>query len=219
MGDTTQFFKNNSAEFINAQDLKNKLQEIFNSFDEIGGIEIYTSSNTLRNTGEFLNMTWLESSKLRAESLKDLINGMSYSLGGCNDKHVINDSIIYMNYFGENGDGTSGPESPYERSANHIKYYQQQGIDAKFYDSQGQGNPYSNLDEYLKHNYVKIKIYGNVVTTDTNKVPNYKYLSMILKKSGIPHKVKQNDQPKKFKPKMSAPGKKGALSCPMFDRK
>lgn len=219
LGDTTQFFKNNSADFLNPDELKGKLQEIFNCFDEIGGIEIYTSSNTLRNKGAFLGLTWLESSKLRADALKNLINRMQYSLGGCNEKNTVNDSIIYINYFGQNGDGTSGPESPYERSDNHVKWYQEQGIDAKFYDSKGQGDPYQNLGDYEQHNYVKIKIYGNVVKTDTNQVPNFKYLAMTLKKSGIDHKIKENDTPKKFKPKMKPAGKGEAMSCPMFDRR
>lgn len=217
LGDTTQFFKNNSAEFLNPDELKGKLQEIFNCFDDITSVEIYTSSNTLRNKGSFNNLTWLESSQLRAEALSSLIIGMQYSLGGCNEKQTIANNILNLNYFGENGDGTSGPESPYERSSNHIKWYQEQGIDAKFYDSQGKGDPYTNLDDYEKHNYVKIKIFGNVVKTETEKVPNFKYLSMVLKNSGIPSTNPKPDAPKN-KHKPPKPPKHGALACPVIHR-
>ena len=87
-------FKNNSSEIINENELKDNFKKTFDGFYQIDKITIESSSNTLRNTGDFEGLTWLQGSTQRAEAIKKLISNLNYSLGGNNPEKTINSNII-----------------------------------------------------------------------------------------------------------------------------
>lgn len=202
-------FKANSSEFQNPDQVRMELQKIFNGFDEIRRITIVASSSTLRNTGEAEGKTWKQLSSERADALSNIIIGMSYNLGGLgvNESHTINQQMIKIDVDGENGDGTSGPKSPYEVNPQVVSFYQQKGIDPSLWKSAATDEPYSNKEDYAKHQYVKIIITGNVVENNTDQIVNYRYLIMNEKKHDYKvHKAKQQD---------NRIGKKSVIPCPI----
>lgn len=202
-------FGPNSTQIQNVDHTREELQKIFNSFDDIQLITIVASSSTLRNTGEAEGKTWKELTTERAESLANIIDGMSYDLGGegVNPTHTINRSIIRIDTDGENGDGTSGPKSPYEVNPQTVAFYQEKGLDPSLWKSNATAEPYSNKDEYAKHQYVKIVITGNVVEDNTDQIVNYRYLVMNEKKENFKiHKAKQQNK---------SIDKKGVIPCPI----
>lgn len=202
-------FSPNSSVLENIDQTKAELQKIFNSFDEIRTITIVASSSTLRNTGEAEGKTWKQLATERAEALSEVINGMSYDLGGegVNPTHTINQNMISLDVDGENGDGTSGPKSPYEVNPQTVAYYQEQGIDPSLWKSAATQEPYANKNDYRKHQYVKVVITGNVIEDNTDQIVNYRYLVMNEKKENYKvHKAKQQD---------NRVNKKGVIPCPI----
>lgn len=206
-------FKNNSSYIINSNELKNDLNDIFNGFYEITDILIQTSSNTLRNTGDFEGLTWLQGSTLRGESLRDLIGGMEYHLGGENPSKSINTNIIKIDPTGENGDGTSGPKSPFETEDKYIESYKQRGVPEKMWKSNGKDNPYDKLELYLQHNYVKVIINGIAIDENDSEVRSYQYLQMVENKTPFKLKITTPDW-NIFKSKPKTPRSRvGAYPC------
>lgn len=116
------------------------IEELKKSFDAIqdlieadiksGGmlikkIDILSSASRLRNTGDE-KLSWLELGKKRSETIALAIGARAKSIEGANDEKI--DLIrkkIFLDYFGSNGDGTSGPDplSPYKRG-----YYKPDGV-------------------------------------------------------------------------------------------
>lgn len=208
-------FENNSAKIKNLNQVKEDLKKIFNGYYEIDEIMIKTSSNTLRNTGDFENMTWEESSLMRANNIKKLIKNIEYSLGCDNPVKKIDESKILVDASGENGDGTSGPKSPYEVENKYIQYYKSKNIDEKYWKSNAKKSPLDNIKDYEKFNYVKIYINGVVLEQNESVYRNFKYLQMLEIDSGkkISKKIRL---PKLFgggKPKQYDGGKVGAKKC------
>jgi len=182
----TQGFAVNSAKLVNPGAMKKQILDSLNTFVKIDSIVIVASSSSLRNTGEFEGLTWLESSQQRADSVKQLLVGATYDVGGQgkNTQHTVTDNIVKVNVQGENGDGTSGPPSPYETDPGMVQNYKERGIDPKFWDSNGQGDPYTNKADYNQHQKVEIIIYGQMVETSTKEIINVKIATLREFKTG-----------------------------------
>jgi hypothetical protein len=198
----------NSSELLNPEQLKKEIQDTLNAFTNIENIKILASSSTLRNTGDAEGKTWKELSAERAGSLVEIVEGMTYDLGGCDEnetKRVERNAISY-DINGENGDGTSGPPSPYESNPEVVKYYEERGIDASLWDSAAEGVPYENKEDYAQHQYVKIIITGEIVETETEEIVNYQYLVM-KEVSGEKITIKKDNKTRKQGVKVQ--------SCPM----
>jgi len=189
-------FANNSSRIID-ENLKTSLQDSLNSFVKVDSIVIKASSSTLRNTGEAEGLTWKELSAKRADAVVQMLNGMSYNTGGCgaNPNNTIDSNIIKIDINGTNGDGTSGPPSPYEVNPSMVQSYKERGIDPKFWDSNATGEPLANKADYNQYQYVNVVIYGHVVETHTEQIINYKYVVIKAeKKGGIVKKTKEGNK-------------------------
>jgi hypothetical protein len=207
-------FKNNSAVILKNEELRDSLQKVLNCYYNVNEILIKTSSNTLRNTGDFENVTWEEGSLLRANNIKDIISKLEYSLGCENPTKKIDDSIIKIDASGENGDGTSGPKSPYEVEDKYIQYYKNNNIDEKYWKSNAKESPLSNISEYEKFNNVEIFINGLVLEENEYVYRNFKYLQMIQLDTG--KKTSKKTKLNLFgggKPNKYDGGKVGAIKC------
>lgn len=216
-------FQFNSAKLQNPEETESKFQEYLNGFNNIDKITIVASSSTLRNTGEMEDLTWKESSQLRVDAIKKILIGMEYDLGGCgaNESHTITEDMIDQNIEGTNGDGTSGPQSPFEIAQSVIDTYNNRGIDPKYWKSNAQEAPLFDVEEmrldqslinqYKPYQYVKVVISGEVVETATNEIVNYDYIKLVVGQNGgtikkDPNKGKQQGVklqkcPMKEKPK------------------
>lgn len=181
--DLEKNFKNNSSKIINENQLKENFKKTFDGFYEINKILIKSSSNTLRNTGDFEGLTWLQGSTQRGEAIKNLIENIEYSLGGNNPEKQISSNIIKIDATGENGDGTSGPKSPFESNEKYIKSYKDRNIPENLWKSNGKGEPYDNLEDYTKHNYVKVSIEGLAIDKNNKEIRSYEYFQMVEIKS------------------------------------
>lgn len=164
------YFENKSLKLNDADDLKTTITGIIENFQNISKIEIITSSNTLRNTGALEGLTWLEVSKNRGEIIRNLISSIN--------KPQLNNVSFTLDYYGENGDGTSGNKSPYEVDDEYIKSYKARGIDSSLWKSKSTSDKLENISEYNQFNSLIIKIYGVVCeSNDVDKI-TYKDLSM-----------------------------------------
>lgn len=88
-------------------------------------ISILASASRLRNTGDE-KLSWLELGKKRSETLAKAIGERIRSIDGSDEQDI--ESIrkrVFFDYFGSNGDGTSGPDplSPFKRG-----YYTPEGV-------------------------------------------------------------------------------------------
>lgn len=188
-------FEFNSAKLKNSEETKSLFKEYLKAFESIDNITIVASSSTLRNTGELEGHTWKKSSEMRVDAMKDILIGMEYNLEGCEGKtNTITEDLIQQNIDGTNGDGTSGPKSPFEVNKKVVQSYEERGIDPEFWDSNATEPPLvtvkelddnSNaLDVYKKYQYIKVVISGQVVETKTNEVLTLDYLKMKVKEDG-----------------------------------
>jgi len=189
-------FEFNSAKLGNPEQVQKEFQRYLNSFNTIDKITIVASSSTLRNTGDFENKTWKESSQERVDVIKNLLVGMEYNLGGCgaNESNTVTEDMIDQNINGQNGDGTSGEQSPFEVDQRMVDSYSTRGLDSALWKSASQEAPLFDLedlkldkslvDQYKKYQYVKVVISGDVVETDTNEIVNLDYLKLQAKKDG-----------------------------------
>lgn len=172
-------FKNNSSDILNEDELKENFKKTFSGFYQINKIIIESSSNTLRNTGNFEGLTWLQGSTQRGEAIKNIITNVKYSLGGNNPEKSIESNIVKIDATGENGDGTSGPKSPFESNEKYIKSYQDRNIPENLWKSNGKGQPYNKLEDYTKHNYVKVSIEGLAIDKNNKEIRSYEYFQMV----------------------------------------
>jgi len=181
-------FAKNSAVLSNPEQLKAELDSLIEGYTEIDSIVIETSSSTTRNTGPSEGMTWLELSTQRANAVAQILIGQNIDLGGegVNIVGKITPEMIHINAQGENGDGTSGPKSPYEVNPQYVQSYKERGIDPKFWQSAAKDAPYpeQELYKYNLHQKVNIKIYARVVKTETKDVPSYRYVFLNVKNLG-----------------------------------
>lgn len=182
----TENFGYNSTKMINPEAARKILVDSLNTFVKVDSIVIVAHSSTLRNTGELEGTTWLESSTMRAEAVKQMIVGITYDVGGQkkNPQFKITDAMVKLDVKGENGDGTSGPPSPYESDPAMIAKYKARGIDPKFWDSNAKGTPYADKEEYKQHQLVEIIIYGQMVETKTVDIVNIQIATLREFKKG-----------------------------------
>jgi hypothetical protein len=207
-------FESNSAELSDPTAMQKMLKDSLNTFMIVDEIIVEASSSTLRNTGGFENMTWKESSSERANSVSELLIGMKYDLGGegVNEQHTITSETIKLDINGTNGDGSSGPQSPYEVNPNTVQSYKERGIDAKFWDSASEKTPIANVGDgakeiaakYKEYQYVNIVIKGRMVITETTDIINYKYVKALVEKDGGDIKIERDG------------GKADISSCPVM---
>jgi hypothetical protein len=192
----THSFQKNSVKLVNPQQLKATLDSLVSHFTEIDSITINASSSTLRNKGEAEGMTWKQLSQTRADEVAQMLVNTNIDLGGegVNLVGKIAPDMIKINSNGTNGDGTSGPKSPYEVNPEYVKSYQDRGIDPKLWQSAAQEDalPETQLDQYDQYQYVTIIVHGRVVTTATDEVPSYKHIVLQVKKSGGKVETGQN---------------------------
>lgn len=181
-----EFFKFNSPQLSNPEQVKSFLQEQIAYFQSIDSITIQASSSTLRNTGEAEGMTWKQLSQARAEALSAQLNGLKIDLGGqgVNVTGVVSPQMMKVDVNGTNGDGTSGPKSPFEVNPQVVAAYQSRGVDAAFWQSAAKEAPLQNKAEYEKFQYANIIIHGQIVTTQTEDVPSYRYVVVGVAKAG-----------------------------------
>lgn len=182
------YFAFNSFKLQNPQAAQDYLKSLVAGYTEIDSIQIISSSSTLRNKHDAENMTWKELSQARAEAISQLLVGQNVDLGGegVNIVGKITPEMIRINSDGTNGDGTSGPKSPYEVNQEYVQSYQSRGIDPKFWKSAAtdEALPETQIDQYNQYQYVIVKIFGRIVTTQTDQVPSYRYVMLTVKKSG-----------------------------------
>jgi hypothetical protein len=78
----------------------------------IKSITIHASSDRYRNTGPAEKLSWAQLSLLRSQSMASLVVGLASKSGL--SKEVVSriNSMIMLDFKGENGDGTSGPNPP-----------------------------------------------------------------------------------------------------------
>ena len=183
----TSSFQQNSFQLSNPQQLKATLDQLVSNYTEIDSIVIKSSSSTLRNKGEAEGMTWKQLSQARAEQVSKLLIGQNIDLGGegVNIIGKITPDMVQINSDGTNGDGTSGPKSPYE-VGEYAQSYQERGLDPKLWQSASQEAPLpeTQISDYNQYQYVTVVIYGRIVTTQTDQVPSYKYVVLSVKKAG-----------------------------------
>lgn len=183
----TNSFQQNSMQLANPQQLKATLNELISNYTEIDSIVIKASSSTLRNKGEAEGMTWKELSQARAEQVSNLLIGQNVDLGGkgVNIIGKITPDMVKIDSDGTNGDGTSGPKSPYE-VGEYAQTYLARGLDTKLWQSASQEEalPETQINEYNQYQYVTVVIHGRIVLTQTDQVPSYKYVVLMVKKAG-----------------------------------
>ncbi len=117
-------------------------------------IEINSSASTLRNTGEAENLTHLQLSQKRAETLKSaILNAYGELFQGV--EFVINPK-------GENGDGTSGPKDVFGTGSQAGPAVPQEILKAK---EAGDSQTITNF--YNQYQYTDIKFIGRKEGTKT----------------------------------------------------
>lgn len=110
------------------------LSDFFNNYSagkitKLTKIEILTSSDRYRNTGNAEKLSWGQLSYARAVSISKVIEAVAIE-SGINDELIKQIPKIITIYFeGENGDGSSGPNPPegikfgyYEKDGNNVKW-------------------------------------------------------------------------------------------------
>lgn len=195
-----QFFQFNASTIQNPESMRETLKKLISNFTEIDSVVIESSSSTLRNKGEAEGMTWKQLSQARAEAVSGVLQGQKIDLGGegVNIVGTITPNMIKINSDGSNGDGTSGPKSPYE-VGEYAQNYQERGIDPQLWQSASKEAPLpeTQIDSYNQYQYVTVKFYGRIVSTQTEKVPSYKYVVLSFAKAGgkvkVGHDVKTAD--------------------------
>lgn len=78
----------------------------------IKSITVHTSADRYRNTGEAEKLSWGQLSYLRATSMASLVVSMATKSGLQESVVSKINSMIMLNFKGQNGDGTSGPNPP-----------------------------------------------------------------------------------------------------------
>lgn len=121
--DIVKLFKDNKYKleddsFEREEDKEELIENIFNFLNEvirktfkIESITIYSSSSRYRNTGEE-NISWGELSYQRSFTLAKMILEVAKELKLGKDKVEEIRNKILLDFYGDNGDGTSGPNPP-----------------------------------------------------------------------------------------------------------
>jgi len=200
---TSYFFKNNMYEikednlgetFVDVEYTKQvldlideKIAEGYQSYqiDKAGGItkiSISASCSRYRNRGISESLSWAELAYKRVGIFSKYIKASAEKISE-NDKEFVDKilSVIELEYFGSNGDGTSGPDPNKDDKGASVRkgYYIQKGNKAEFVDSKGTDLTMINVVDVTtgenaipvlgeKPKQVKAK---NVDGTDIDKAP------------------------------------------------
>lgn len=78
----------------------------------IKSVTIHTSADRYRNTSPSEKLSWSQLSLLRSQSMASLVVGMAAKSGLTESVVSKINSMIMLDYKGENGDGSSGPNPP-----------------------------------------------------------------------------------------------------------
>jgi hypothetical protein len=97
--------------------------------DSIKKINIYTSADRYRNTGDAESLSWGQLAYARAISMSKVIEAMAIKAGVDDDLVVQLPKLTSIYSKGSNGDGTSGPNAPdpikfgyYVKGGNNVKW-------------------------------------------------------------------------------------------------
>jgi len=194
-------FQRNSFKLQNPDQLKQELNDLVKGYSSIDSIVIETSSSALRNTGDAEGMTWKQLSQKRGEEVANLLIGQKIDLGGegKNLKGDINSNMVNINSDGQNGDGTSGPKSPFESNSETVKDYQNRGLDASLWKSAAkeQALDQSQINDYEQYQVVNVKIYGRVVEETKETIDTYNYRYITLKVNEMNGRIKTGNKKEK----------------------
>ena len=157
------------------------------------GINIYTSADRYRNTGDAESLSWGQLSYARALTMARAIEGLATKANLDDDLVAQLPKLIKIYSKGGNGDGTSGPNPP---EGIKFGYYVKDGNGVKFVDGEdrktvtmiavdGEGtptadsadgaktksmDPEANKDDYNQYRYNNIEIIFDVVDTDFSNI-------------------------------------------------
>ena len=128
-----KFFKDNSSEieqlFISEVDsmvttIKAQMAKMTEPKVYLSYLSVLTSASRLRNTKDAVNKTWLQLSQERSESAKNYLLTRLDEIGVLRDKQddVMITTEYKIDYKGQNGDGSSGPnpDKPYQYNTNGL---------------------------------------------------------------------------------------------------
>lgn len=102
----------------------------------IKSITVHTSADRYRNTGAAEKLSWGQLSLLRSQSMASLVVAMA-SKSGLEESIVSKiNSMIKLDFYGSNGDGTSGPNPP---EPIKFGYYTVEGNKAVWKDGKDRG--------------------------------------------------------------------------------
>lgn len=114
--DLGRLFADNDWEIVegspDAENLRKQVDAVLTMIKKTDGrvvsIHVESSASTLKNTGKAANMTHLELSQKRAEAAADYVTKRLAQNGV-----ALQDDQITLDYTGGNGNGTTGPSSPF----------------------------------------------------------------------------------------------------------
>lgn len=181
------------------------------------GMHVESSASTLRNTGKAEAMTHAELSRARATEAAAFVKAHFLARA----QEPLSDDQVTMDFSGSNGNGTSGPSSPYPCPA---------GVNKKFCP-EGSGPapspdcvaPEDLADFYDQFKYVKVSfdILTEVASTDPGAVRETSEARMVLVAVGTKSRWKirlpKFDPPRRVKKHKKFKGKVRTDRCPVFD--
>ncbi len=109
-------------------------------------VQIKSSASALRNTGDIPD--WLELSKARALEAKKFVTDYLRDTHGIT---VVIDDEKDLDYFGDDGEGVSGPSGPFRND----KQIYKNGVLTQPYQAGPEGSVH---DQYEKHKYVQVTL-------------------------------------------------------------
>lgn len=211
-------------------------------------INIRTSADRYRNTGDAESLSWGQLSHARALTMAGVIWGMAEAVGLHEDLVSEIPKLINIYSKGENGDGTSGPNPPEGR----FGYYVKDGNGVKFVDGEDRKtvtmiavdaegtptadsadgaktksmDPEANKDDYNQYRYNNIEIIFDKVDTDPDlKSQSEESVSNLIfpARVSIPPRYGRIgisiSIPSIGKSKSQSSGNKDKSNCPIFKSK
>ncbi len=204
-----------------AEALRKQVDEILEKAKATGGrivsMHVESSASTLRNTGQAAAMTHAALSRARAEAAAAFVKAHLTARA----QEALSNEQVTMDFSGANGNGTSGPSSPYPCPA---------GIDRKFCPA-GSGPapgpdcvaPEDLADFYDQYKFVKVTfdILTEVVSSEPGAVRQTSEARMVLvsvaTKSRWKLRLPKFDPPRRVKKHKKFKGKVRTDRCPVFD--
>ena len=160
------------------QEMLNNLGSIFERYlageiTTLKKINILTSADRYRNTGESASLSWGQLSYSRAQTMARVIESIATKVGIDDDIISQLPKIINIYYKGENGDGTSGPNPP---EGIKFGYYIKDGNGVKFVDGKDRNEvTLVDIDEEGTPKSVGPKIKNIEPESDKESYNQYRY--------------------------------------------